>query len=160
MSTAYCNLWFENFPNEIWVLVQVKIFKLFSLFIRPITVLNFGLMKIFCERNIEANAGDENSGKIHDYVGLSEFIQRDDPFRSRFIINVHASATFVTDVFSDTFLSPFHCKLKRFYWVRFVDNSCWWQLMFVYHFCFRKHLSLSQLWEFSKFEFKRVITGI
>ena len=82
------------------------------MFIRPITVLNFGLMEIFCERNIEANVRDENSGKIHDYVGLSEFIQRDDPFRSRFIINVHASGIFVTNVFSDTFLSSFHSNLK------------------------------------------------
>ena len=84
----------------------------FLLFIRPITVLNFGLMKIFCERNIEANVRDENSGKIHDYVGLSEFIQRDDPFRSRFIINVNASDTFVTNAFSETFLSRFHSKFS------------------------------------------------
>ena len=91
--------------------VQVKNSK-FLLFIRPITVLNFGLMKIFCERNIEANVRDENSGKIHDYVGLSEFIQRDDPFRSRFIINVNASDTFVTNAFSETFLSRFHSKFS------------------------------------------------
>ena len=92
----------------------MKNFKSFSLFIRPITVLNFGLVKIFCERNIEANVLDENSGKIHDYVGLSEFIQRDDPFRSRFIINVHASDTFVTNIFSDTFLSRFHSNWNWF----------------------------------------------
>ena len=51
------------------------------------------------EQNIEANVRDEiSSGKIHDYVGLSEFIQRDDTTQSRFIINVHEGDTFVTHV--------------------------------------------------------------
>ena len=114
MSKSNCKLSIKNFwSDKIWVWVQVKNSK-FLLFIRPITVLNFGLMK-FLRTKYWGERPGENSGKIHDYVGLSEFIQRDDPFRSRFIINVHASDTFVTNVFSDTFLSHFHGKLKRFY---------------------------------------------
>ena len=51
----------------------------------------------------------QNSGKIHDYVGLSEFIQRDDTTKSRLIIIVHETDTFVTHVRVVTIrLSRFH----------------------------------------------------
>ena len=106
------------------------------MFITSITVLNFGVMKIFGRTNIEANVRDEiSSGKIHDYVGLSEFIQRDDTTQSRFIINVHEGDTFVT-----------HVR------VLFVTLICHASMR---SFCVRPDHE-----KFRKFKFKPVITGI
>ena len=92
----------------------------------------------FCERNIEANVRVKIPGKYTitlNYRNLfNEMIHFDHDSLSTFMRVTHLWQMYLVSPFCHPSIANWKGSIGCA-----VDNSCWWQLMFVHHFCFRSY---------------------